>query len=114
MTTPKEKKSGESSLEENDASGIYQKFLVWFFYGKGSTLAKKRLERKEYIQETLPDQESEKKQGFLLKDQGVVLTDIDLPFIKVLIISFKFLLAGLVICFPIWIIFSFLVVASSR
>lgn len=37
------------------------------------------------------------------KNKGTVLTDIDLPFSRVLWVSFQFILAGLILAIPIWL-----------
>ena len=50
-------------------------------------------------------QEEEKRRlEFRLKSKGMVLTDIDLPFGKVLWVTIQFFLAGLIIAIPFWII----------
>jgi len=59
--------------------------MPWEFE-EGSGKQKKRTEPKE-------------------KSKGMVLTDIDLPFDRVLWVSFQFFVAGLIIAIPIWIIF---------
>ena len=38
------------------------------------------------------------------KNKGMVLTDINLPFGRVLWVSFQFILAGLILAIPIWLI----------
>ena len=48
------------------------------------------------------------------KSKGMVLTDIDLPFSRVLWVSFQFILAGLLLAIPIWlIVLIVLLIASS-
>ena len=48
------------------------------------------------------------------KSKGMVLTDIDLPFSRVLWVSFQFILAGLILAIPIWfIVLIVLLIASS-
>ena len=48
------------------------------------------------------------------KNKGMVLTDIDLPFGRVLWVSFQFILAGLILAIPIWLIVIILLrIASS-
>ena len=50
-------------------------------------------------------QEEEKRRlEFRLKSKGMVLTDIDLPFGKVLWVTIQFFLAGIIIAIPFWII----------
>ena len=50
-------------------------------------------------------QEEEKRRlEFRQKSKGMVLTDIDLPFGKVLLVTIQFFLAGLIIAIPFWII----------
>ena len=50
-------------------------------------------------------QEEEKRRlEFRQKSKGMVLTDIDLPFGKVLWVTIQFFLAGLIIAIPFWII----------
>ena len=49
--------------------------------------------------------EAEKKLELREKSKGMVLTDIDLPFGRVLWVTFQFFVAGLIIAIPIWIIF---------
>ena len=43
------------------------------------------------------------------KSKGMVLTDIDLPFERVLWVSFQFFIAGLIIALPIWLVIFFIV-----
>ena len=43
-------------------------------------------------------------------EKGFVLTDIDLPFGRVLWLSFQFFVAGLILAIPIWLII-FLIVS---
>tara|TARA_Y100000590_G_scaffold193191_1_gene219553 strand:- start:6072 stop:6293 length:222 start_codon:yes stop_codon:yes gene_type:complete len=55
------------------------------------------------------DQENQKTECCNSK-KGFVLTDIDLPFGRVLWLSFQFFVAGLILAIPIWLII-FLIVS---
>ena len=58
--------------------------------------------------------ETERRFELREKSKGMVLTDIDLPFSRVLWVSFQFILAGLIIAIPIWfIVLIILLIASS-
>jgi len=46
-----------------------------------------------------------RKQELKKKSKGMILTDIDLPFGRVLWVTVQFFVAGLIIAIPIWIIF---------
>ena len=50
-------------------------------------------------------EELKRKQELREKSKGMVLTDIDLPFGRVFWVSFQFLVVGLVLAIPVWILF---------
>ena len=94
--------------------------LKEFWLGKDTELTDRELEELEElsIQEEelvegkvkskaikLQIQEDEKRrQEFRLKSKGMVLTDIDLPFGRVLWLTVQFFLAGIIVVIPIYFI----------
>ena len=59
-------------------------------------------------QREINQQIGKRKQELREKSKGMVLTDIDLPFGRVLWVSFQFILAGLILAIPIWLTLLFL------
>ena len=49
-------------------------------------------------------EEEERRQELREKSKGMVLTDIDLPFGRVFLVTVQFFVAGLVLAIPIWLI----------
>ena len=70
-----------------------------------------RLQREDKKQREINQQIGKRKQELREKSKGMVLTDIDLPFGRVFLVTVQFFVAGLVLAIPIWIIF-FLIVSN--
>ena len=69
-------------------------------------LAVEKLKKQREINQQI----GKRKQELREKSKGMVLTDIDLPFGRVFLVTVQFFVAGLIIAIPIWIIF-FLIVS---
>ena len=95
-----DKKSDELSVKQ-EKLGIYQRFVLWLFYSNQMKAEDKKLERQEYTQSVLTDHGVEPEQGVFLKDQGVVLTNIDIPFGRVIWLCFQVIIAMNIIMIPI-------------
>ena len=67
-------------------------------------LAVEKLKKQREINQQI----GKRKQELREKSKGMVLTDIDLPFGRVLWVSFQFILAGLILAIPIWLTLLFL------
>ena len=66
----------------------------------------------EFLKEPVDEEwikEDRRKLELREKSKGMVLTDIDLPFERVLWVSFQFFIAGLIIALPIWLVIFFIV-----
>ena len=68
--------------------------------GDDRKLAVEELKKQREINQQI----GKRKQELREKSKGMVLTDIDLPFGRVLWVSFQFILAGLILAIPIWLI----------
>ena len=68
--------------------------------GDDRKLAVEKLKKQREINQQI----GKRKQELREKSKGMVLTDIDLPFSRVLWVSFQFILAGLILAIPIWLI----------
>ena len=64
-------------------------------------------------QREINQQIGKRKQELREKSKGMVLTDIDLPFGRVLWVSFQFILAGLILAIPIWLIVLIVLLITS-
>jgi hypothetical protein len=63
-------------------------------------LAVEKLKKQREINQQI----GKRKQELREKSKGMVLTDIDLPFGRVFLVTVQFFVAGLVLAIPIWII----------
>ena len=78
--------------------------------GDDRKLAIEKLKKQREINQQI----GKRKQELREKSKGMILTDIDLPFSRVLWVSFQFILAGLILAIPIWfIVLIVLLIASS-
>ena len=78
--------------------------------GDDRELAVEELKKQREINQQI----GKRKQELREKSKGMILTDIDLPFSRVLWVSFQFILAGLILAIPIWfIVLIVLLIASS-
>ena len=68
-------------------------------------LAVEKLKKQREINQQI----GKRKQELREKSKGMVLTDIDLPFGRVFLVTVQFFVAGLVLAIPIWLIIFLLV-----
>ena len=93
-------KSDELSLKQ-EKPGMYQRFVTWLFYGQGM----KAEERQEYTQSVLKDHGAEQGQAFFLEDKGVVLSNIDIPFRRLIWLCFQVIIALNIAITPIALLY---------
>ena len=74
--------------------------------GEDRKLAIEKLKKQREINQQI----GKRKQELREKSKGMVLTDIDLPFGRVFLVTVQFFVAGLVLAIPIWLII-FLIVS---
>ena len=77
--------------------------------GDDRKLAIEKLKKQREINQQI----GKRKQELREKSKGMVLTDIDLPFGRVLWVSFQFFLAGLILAIPIWLIVLIVLLITS-
>ena len=68
--------------------------------GDDRKLAIEKLKKQREINQQI----GKRKQELRKKSKGMVLTDIDLPFGRVFLVTVQFFVAGLVLAIPIWLI----------